>query len=77
MMNGLIHHLDDSSVIKLLKRVKLLLKPSGQVITLDGCYIAGQSILARKMLDYDRGKYIRNALMFMAYTFIIMKILRT
>ncbi len=60
IMNGLLHHLDNRSVIALFKRVKRLLKPSGRIVTLDGCYVEGQSPVARKMLDLDRGKYVRD-----------------
>jgi SAM-dependent methyltransferase len=60
IMNGLLHHLDNRSVIALFKRVKRLLKPSGRIVTLDGCYVEGQSLVVRKMLDLDRGKYVRD-----------------
>lgn len=59
IMNGLIHHLNDTQVIELFQRTKGILKPGGRVITLDGCYVRGQSFIARKLLDYDRGKFIR------------------
>jgi len=51
--------LTDSEVIELFKRVKIVLKQGGKLITLDGCYTGKQSLIARKKLDYDRGKYVR------------------
>lgn len=60
IMNGLLHHLDDRDVIALFKRIKHLLKPSGKIVTLDGCYVERQSPIVRKLLDFDRGKYVRD-----------------
>ena len=59
IMNGLIHHLSDTQVIRLFQRAKRILKPGGKVVTLDGCYVKGQSSIAKKLLDCDRGKYVR------------------
>ena len=59
IMNGLIHHLNDFQVIELFKHAKSILKPCGKIVTLDGCYVKSQSIIAKKLLDFDHGKYIR------------------
>ena len=59
IMNGLLHHLNDTQVIELFQRAKRILKPGGKIVTLDGCYVKGQSRIAKKLLDYDRGKYVR------------------
>jgi len=59
MMNGLVHHLNDIQAIELFQRAKRILKPGGKVVTLDGCYVKGQSGIAKKLLDCDRGKYVR------------------
>lgn len=59
IMNGLLHHLDDNSVKLLLERVKKVLKPDAYVVTLDGCYIDNQSSIAKRLLDGDRGKFVR------------------
>jgi len=59
VMNGLLHHLPDDAVISLLKKVKRTLREGGRLVTLD-CYRAeNQSFFVRKMLEKDRGKYIR------------------
>ncbi|MDD5226669.1 MAG: class I SAM-dependent methyltransferase [Candidatus Omnitrophica bacterium] len=60
MMNGLIHHLSDTQAVKLLQIAKSVLKPKGIIVTLDGCYVKGQSSIAKKLLDSDRGKYVRD-----------------
>ncbi len=66
IMNGLLHHLDDRDVIALFKRIKRLLKPSGKIVTLDGCYVERQSPIARKLLDLDRGNYVRDEKMYVS-----------
>jgi SAM-dependent methyltransferase len=61
IMNGLLHHLPDDKVISLFLRIKHVLKPKGNVVTLD-CYCADdQGFFVKKMLEMDRGKYIRHA----------------
>ena len=60
LMGGLLHHLSDQESIELLSFSKLLLKPDGCVLTLDGCYVEKQSRLERWLLDNDRGKFVRD-----------------
>ncbi|OHB72174.1 MAG: hypothetical protein A2W17_00925 [Planctomycetes bacterium RBG_16_41_13] len=59
IMNGLLHHMSDNQVIELFEKVKRVLRSQGQIVTLDGCYVKGQSFIAKTLLDYDRGKFIR------------------
>lgn len=56
---GVLHHLPDDQVLKLLKTVRALLKRGGKFITMDGCYEKGQNPVARMLLSMDRGKYVR------------------
>ncbi|GAA3639260.1 class I SAM-dependent methyltransferase [Flavivirga jejuensis] len=56
---GVIHHLDDSNATKLFKIAEQALKPSGCLITFDGCYIANQNFISQFLLKSDRGKYVR------------------
>jgi len=56
---GVIHHLTDSQTSRLFELAKKALKPNGRLITLDGCYIEKQNPIAKKLLDMDRGKFVR------------------
>jgi SAM-dependent methyltransferase len=57
--SGVIHHLNDSEAFKLFDLARSTLKGGGRLITLDGCYVEGQSRIARFMLTKDRGQYVR------------------
>jgi SAM-dependent methyltransferase len=59
LANGVLHHLDDREADGLLRVAREALKPQGRFVSLDGCYVANQSLLARWMLDNDRGQYVR------------------
>jgi SAM-dependent methyltransferase len=59
LMAGLLHHLGDLEALDLLKLIKLFLVRTGSLITLDGCYIRGQSLVAKCLLNWDRGKCVR------------------
>lgn len=56
---GVLHHLNDGEVLYLLSLLKKLLKPGGRVITFDGCFDKNQSMIARLLLQNDRGRYVR------------------
>ena len=60
MSIGVVHHLDDSRAAGLFKLARLALRPSGRLVTYDGCYFPGQSRIARWLLAHDRGKFVRN-----------------
>lgn len=59
LATGLLHHLTDSECINLLKSCKKLLKPSGRMVTFDGCRIPNQHPFDTWMLNNDRGQYVR------------------
>ena len=59
MMNGVMHHIPDEPLIETLKCVKAALKPEGRLFTLDGVFLDEQSAFVRRMLENDRGKYVR------------------
>lgn len=59
MAIGVVHHLDDEQAAKLFRLAGLALKPAGRLATRDGCYVAGQSRIARWLLARDRGKFVR------------------
>lgn len=58
---GVLHHLDDGEIDKMLWRLSALLNTDGELRTFDGVYTEDQPILAKYALDNDRGKFIRTA----------------
>lgn len=60
MLNGVLHHMTDEQAIECLATICAALKPGGRVFTLDGCYVEGQSPIAKRLLDMDRGKFVRD-----------------
>lgn len=58
---GVLHHLDDAEADRLFAEARALLKPVGRLVTYDGCWLAGQSRLARWFISKDRGRAIRTA----------------
>lgn len=60
LATGVLHHLDDDRARKLFELARLALRPEGRLVTYDGCYVPGQSRLARWMLSRDRGRFIRS-----------------
>jgi hypothetical protein len=56
---GLVHHLDDAEADDLFSVGYAALKSGGRMITMDGCYFAGQSGVERYLMDVDRGRFVR------------------
>jgi SAM-dependent methyltransferase len=59
LATGVLHHLTDAEAVDLFRVAHTALKPGGRLVTLDGCFQTGQSLLARQMLRNDRGKFVR------------------
>ena len=59
-LNGVLHHMTDDIARAVLASATKALKPNGQIFTLDGCYRDGQGWLKKKLLDMDRGEYVRD-----------------
>ena len=59
MMNGVLHHLSDAEADPILGAVRRSLRAGGRIFTLDGCYVEGQSAIARFVLEHDRGRHVR------------------
>ena len=57
---GVLHHLNakDSDII--LKLSKKLLKKNGKLIMEDPVYINSQNFIARKIIDFDKGNFVRS-----------------
>ena len=57
---GLLHHLDDDQASEFLHLARRCLKPTGRLVTADGCYTDDQSRTARYLLGSDRGSHVRS-----------------
>jgi SAM-dependent methyltransferase len=56
---GLVHHLDDTQTLDLLRLAKKILSPTGILLTLDPVFEPEQSMLARYIISKDRGTAVR------------------
>ena len=60
LSNGVLHHLNDEEASQLFELAYSVLKPGGRLVTEDGCYVPGQSAIARYLLRLDRGRFVRD-----------------
>jgi cyclopropane fatty-acyl-phospholipid synthase-like methyltransferase len=56
---GVVHHLDDAQAKNMFTMASRALSSGGRLITLDGCYTTPQSAFVRRLLDNDRGEFVR------------------
>jgi len=56
---GVVHHLDDPQASNMFTMAARSLASGGRLITLDGCYTTPQSAIVRRLLDNDRGRFVR------------------
>jgi len=56
---GVIHHLNDDEVENIFRLAAHALKSDGKFISMDPCYIPGQSFLSKALIDRDRGQNVR------------------
>ena len=56
---GILHHLDDLEANSLFKLAYEAMPPQGRIVTLDGCFTAGQGFWSRFFVSRDRGKNVR------------------
>ena len=61
LASAVLHHLSDDAAVRLAKVAKEALKVNGRLVTLDPCYVEGQSSIARFLIRHDRGQHVRNA----------------
>ena len=76
---GVIHHMSNEEVTKLLKMLKRCLKTDGCLCSIDGVYLKKQNFLAKYLLKKDRGKHVRtkseyNKIVNKSFTFLKTKI---
>ncbi|HUA38552.1 MAG TPA: class I SAM-dependent methyltransferase [Candidatus Sulfopaludibacter sp.] len=60
LATGVVHHLNDALAAGLFDLAHRALRPTGRLITFDGCYVPQQSRVARWLLARDRGKFVRS-----------------
>ena len=60
LVSGVLHHLSDDEVIQLAQLAKAALKEGGRLITIDPCFVEGQSLIARYLVSHDRGQHVRD-----------------
>jgi SAM-dependent methyltransferase len=56
---GILHHLDDAEVSRLMAAAQACLVPGGRLITVDPTLLEGQSAIARAVIVRDRGRNVR------------------
>lgn len=66
LATGVLHHLSDIEVVDLMEVASAALKPGGRLVTLDGCFVPGQSAGARFFLKKDRGEHVREEAAYVA-----------
>jgi SAM-dependent methyltransferase len=58
--HGIVHHLDDAEALHLFRLAGISLGREGRLVTLDGCFVEGQSRVSRQLLSMDRGQFMRD-----------------
>ena len=56
---GVMHHLDDAQLTRLMKSLKDRLNHNGMLITFDPAYEDKQNLIAKFLAKNDRGKFVR------------------
>jgi SAM-dependent methyltransferase len=59
LATGILHHLDDDEAGELFDIAERALRQGGRLVSLDGCFVDGQSRVARYLLSNDRGRFVR------------------
>lgn len=57
---GVLHHLDDETAVRLANLAELVLKENGRLVSVDPCFVEGQSRVARFLASLDRGQHVRD-----------------
>lgn len=59
LASGLVHHLNDAEAIGFFELTRSVLRSGGKLVTIDPCYVKGQSPIARSLISMDRGQCVR------------------
>ncbi|MFH1644943.1 MAG: class I SAM-dependent methyltransferase [Candidatus Omnitrophota bacterium] len=60
LCNGMLHHLDDGEVQKVLELSKSILTPSGRMVCVEPAFLMHQTRLSKWLISKDRGKNVRD-----------------
>ena len=75
-IHGVMHHLDDESLAKLVSGLKKRLNIGGMLITFDPAFEEKQNLIAKFLAKSDRGKHVRTKekyLEFLSFEFNVVK----
>jgi SAM-dependent methyltransferase len=61
LLLGVLHHLDDEEASAIVGLMRSAIRPGGRLITLDNVFVDRQNPIARKLIEWDRGKNVRTA----------------
>jgi SAM-dependent methyltransferase len=59
LANGVLHHVDDDELLRILAFAHRVLKPGGRFIFYEPCYLIWQSRTSAFLMAHDRGQHIR------------------
>ena len=71
---GVMHHLDDSQLIKLMTSLKNRLNHGGVLITFDVAFEDRQNLVAKLLAKNDRGKFVRTKEQYLKFIEISFKV---
>ena len=60
LLLGVLHHLSDKEINKLIPNIKKVLKKKGNIITLDNIFINNQNFIAKFLIQMDKGENVRS-----------------
>ncbi len=57
---GVLHHFSDDVAAHAVKFLRTVVKAGGIFVSIDPCHVPGQHVIAKLIIDNDRGEYVRN-----------------
>jgi ubiquinone/menaquinone biosynthesis C-methylase UbiE len=60
LAQGLLHHFSDEQVLAMLRVAAIAMKPAARLITVDPAFTPEQGAIARLLIAYDRGRFVRS-----------------
>jgi hypothetical protein len=66
LATGVLHYLDDTEAKDLFRIARTAPRTGGRLVTLDGCFVPGQSRISRYLLRKDHGEFVRDEAAYIA-----------